>query len=166
MSRFRFLSLLLPAVLLAACRPGIENLNTYHYAGGQMQEGKLQYSENPPVGGVYSRVWQSCGVYAAPVYDEYAVHTLARGAIWIAYDPKLPAAEVTKLKALLKDHPLSLLSPRPSLPSPVVITAWNAQLQATGADDPRLNAFVKQYADVKTAPEYGAACSGGYTDAQ
>ncbi|ULH14485.1 DUF3105 domain-containing protein [Deinococcus sp. KNUC1210] len=166
MSRFRFLYFLLPAVFLAACRPGIEHLTTYHYAGGQMQEGKLQYSENPPVGGVYSPVWQSCGVYAAPVYDEYAVHTLARGAIWITYAPALPAAEVNTLKALLRAQPLSLLSPRSGLPSPVVITAWNAQLQATGADDARLSAFVKQFSDIKTAPEYGAACAGGSTDTQ
>ncbi|WP_425146378.1 DUF3105 domain-containing protein [Deinococcus sp.] len=162
----RLLACLLLPLLLVACHQGIEELRTYSYAGGQMQEGKLQYSENPPVGGAYSPVWQTCGVYAAPIYDEYAVHTLARGAIWIAYDPKLPAADVTKLNSLLKEHPLSLLSPRAGLPSPVVVSAWNAQVQAKGADDPRLKQFVDEYAGLKTAPEYGAACAGGYTQAQ
>ena len=157
------LLLLALAALLAGCRPGIEGLKTYAYAGGQMQEGRLHYQENPPVGGVYSRMWQSCGDYAAPLYDEYAVHTLARGAVWISYAPGLPAAEVQALQSLLAPHPRHLLSPRPGLPSPVVASAWNAQLAATSAADPRLKQFVDEYAKLTSAPEYGAACTGGYS---
>ena len=36
-----------------------------------------------------------------------------------------------------------------------------SQLALTGADDPRLEAFVKQYRQGPQTPEPGAACTGG-----
>jgi len=90
------------AVTLGACaRPGIEGLQTYAYAGGQQQEGRIAYAQTPPAGGAYSPMWQKCAHYTAPVYDEYAVHSLERGALWITYRPDLSAADLQALQALL-----------------------------------------------------------------
>ena len=54
-----------------------------------------------------------------------------------------------------------MLSPYPGLPAPVVVTVWNAQLDLTGADDPRLPVFLKFYGDGHTAPEPLSTCGGG-----
>lgn len=174
---WRPLPCLLPLALLTACGPApIEGLKTFAYAGGQQQEGKIAYAENPPLGGAYSPLWQKCGAYPAAIYDEYGVHSLERGAIWITYSPNLAAADVARLKALLAEPragkndattvPPSLLSPRTGLPTPVVVSVWNAQVQATGADDSRLAAFLDRYAKENAAPEAGKGCSTGYTGTQ
>lgn len=151
-------------LLLTACttHQGIEGLQTFTYPGGDQRSGSLVYAENPPAGGPYNPLWQNCGVYSKPVYSEYAVHSLARGAVWLTYRPELDEAQLGTLKTLLKDHPRTILSPLDSMDSPVTITAWNAQLKVEKPDDPRLSAFLKRYETGETAPERGAACSGGY----
>lgn len=170
---WRPLFLLFPLVLAGCAEKKIEGLKTFSYAGGQQQEGRIAYAQTPPLGGAYSPLWQTCGAYTAPLYDEYAVHSLERGAVWITFVPVLPAAEVTKLRALLaepragkddkKTVPPSLLSPYAGLPAPVVVSVWNAQVQLSGPDDPRLAAFLDRYSREMTAPEAGKGCSGGYT---
>jgi hypothetical protein len=165
-----------PFLLLSCTRRGIEGLKTYAYAGGQQQEGKIAYAETPPVGGAYSPLWQRCGVYTAPLYDEYAVHSLERGAFWITYSPGLPAAEVARLQTLLaqprarkdgsKAAPPGLLSPREGLRTPVALTVWNAQVQLSGPDDPRLGQMLDEYSLQPTAPEASAGCSSGYSGTQ
>jgi hypothetical protein len=162
-----------------SCAPkGIEGLLTRSYAGGQQQEGKIAYAENPPLGGAYSPLWQKCGAYTAPLYDEYAVHSLERGAVWVVYSPALPAAEVSKLKSALSGYASWLLSPRAGLPGPLVVSAWNAQVQASGAEDERVAAFLERYAQplqpgqnskgaqASTAPEQTLGCAGGYSGTQ
>ncbi len=170
---------LLLGPLLVGCGPKkIEGLKTLSYAGGQQQEGKVAYAENPPLGGAYSPLWQKCGAYTAPLYDEYAVHSLERGAVWITYSPGLPAADLATLRALLAGYRSWLLSPRAGLPTPVVLSAWNAQIQARGAADERLTAFLARYAQpvkpsqdsgqvqANTASEREKGCVSGYSGTQ
>lgn len=147
-----------------SCGGGVEGEKTFSYAGGEHQTGRIEYKENPPVGGPHNPVWQNCGVYAAPLNDEYAVHSLEHGAVWITYRPDLPAADVDKLKALVDGRSYTLLSPRPDLPSPVVASAWNRQVAVDSAGDARLKAFLDKYEGGTQAPERGAACSGGYAE--
>ena len=40
-----------------------------------------------------------CGIYDQPVPNERAVHNLEHGAVWIAYQPSLPKAELDELYA-------------------------------------------------------------------
>ncbi|THF88952.1 DUF3105 domain-containing protein [Deinococcus sp. KSM4-11] len=155
------LLLLLP---LTACgSKGIEGVQTYTYPAGDHRSGSLVYSETPPAGGAHNPIWQNCGVYSQPLYNEYAVHSLEHGAVWITYQPTLDAAQVDTLKKLVDGRPYTLLSPYDGLPSPVVISAWGAQLKVDKADDSRLKAFLDKYEQGPTAPERGAACSGGYS---
>lgn len=165
-------------LLLPACTPPkkeIVGLRTFDYLGGDIRSGSIQYQGSPPAGGPYNALWQTCGVYAALLYDEYAVHSLARGAIWVTYKPGLDAAEIAKLKTLLatpleikqddQTHTItapSLLSPRANLPAPIVMTAWNAQILAQSADDENLKLFLTEYVRGDTAPEKGASCAGGF----
>ena len=165
------------AVTLGACaRPGIEGLQTYAYAGGQQQEGRIAYAQTPPAGGAYSPMWQKCAHYTAPVYDEYAVHSLERGALWITYRPDLSAADLQALQALLarstapgdpEVRPLAvLLSPVRGLGTPLVATVWNAQLPLAGVNDARLKAFLDGRDRWPAAPEAALGCASGVTMTQ
>lgn len=165
MRRSPLLPLWTGLLILTACTPAprpIEDLRTFAYLGGDVRGGSLSYPEHPPVGGPYNALWQSCGVYTRPLYDEYAVHTLARGALWVTYRPGLPAEELAALRTLLADQPAALLSPYPGLPVPIVMTAWNRQLPAARADDPRLTRFLTEVMAENSVPEPDAGCEGGY----
>jgi hypothetical protein len=123
--------------------------------------GPITYPQAPPVGGPHNPVWLNCGIYGQPVPNENAVHSLEHGAVWITYQPDLPATDVAQLRSLVRGHAYVILSPYPGLPARVVASAWGAQLRATGADDPRLAQFIKTYEQGQQTPEPGAPCSGG-----
>jgi hypothetical protein len=138
-----------------------EGIQTFAYQGAQHSEDPVTYTENPPAGGTHSPVWQNCGYYAAPIPNETAVHSLEHGAVWITYQPDLPADQVQKLKELAESQSYILVSPMDGLPSPVVASGWNKQLQLTSADDPGLEQFVRLFRLSREVPEPGAACAGG-----
>lgn len=115
----------------------------------------------PPVGGTHNPVWQNCGIYTEPVDPEYAVHSMEHGAVWITYQPDLPANEVSELQNLVRGQTFIILSPYPGLHSPVVATAWSVQIELESASDKRLPEFIDRYRLGSTTPEKGAACTGG-----
>lgn len=121
----------------------------------------VSYDQNPPAGGPHNPAWQNCGVYTQPVASENAVHSLEHGAIWITYEPDLPATEVQKLQTLARESGFRLISPYSELPSPIVLSAWGYQLQLEQADDPRLVSFIEKYEQNPQSPEPGAPCTGG-----
>ena len=142
----------------------IEGLKTFGTLTATHVEGtvdyKADYGMDPPAGGNHNAVWLNCGVYDQPQENEHAVHALEHGAVWITYDPDaLTPAEVTKLQNEAPST-YSIVSPYPGLPAPVVISAWSAQVQLDGVDDPRLQSFIQKYWKAATAPEPGAACTG------
>lgn len=139
--------------------PDLSAVQTYEVES-QHTSDPVTYEQTPPVGGPHNATWLNCGVYTEPVPNEFAVHALEHGAVWVTYDPDLPAADVEKLQDALPDT-YSLLSPYEDLPSPVVVSSWGRQLELTGADDERLAPYVKQYWQGPDTPEPGAACTGG-----
>lgn len=130
-------------------------------AAGQHVEGPVGYTQNPPVGGPHNPVWQNCGIYDRTVLKENAVHSMEHGAVWITYDPNLPADQLELLRNAARGQRLVILSPYEGLPTPVVASAWSAQLQLPNASDPRLAQFVTQYQNGPFTPERGAPCTGG-----
>lgn len=102
-------------------------------------------------------------MYDRPLYDEYAVHSLEHGAVWLTYTPDLPAEQVNALKQLVEGRTHALLSPHDTQTAPVVITAWNKQLHVQDATDARLKRFLQKYEQGGEAPEIGASCSGAYS---
>ena len=121
---------------------------------------QAEFGMEPPAGGNHNAAWLNCGVYDQPQPNENAVHSLEHGALWITYDPDaLTTAEIDSLRSTVPST-YSILSPYPGLPAPVVISAWSAQVQLDGVDDPRLQQFVQKYWKSPAAPEPGAACSG------
>ncbi|CAN5355458.1 DUF3105 domain-containing protein [soil metagenome] len=125
--------------------------------------GTVTYAQVPPVGGDHNPVWINCGVYDQPVPKENAVHDLEHGAVWVTYDAsQVTGDQLTRLRAALPSTYV-VLSPFVGLPSPVVASAWGAQIQLTGVDDTRLADFLKTYWQSASSPEPGAACTGGLT---
>lgn len=123
-------------------------------------DGAVDYEQTPPAGGPHNPYWLNCGIYTEPQQNENAVHSLEHGAVWVTYDPqRVDADELAELKTLLPSSYV-ILSPHESLPSPIVLSAWNAQLQVDSADDARIPAFFEEYWRSQDAPEPTAACSG------
>lgn len=139
--------------------PGVEqasNLSREHTEGPVNYPGK-----NPPMGGAHTPQWQNCGFYDTPINNMNAVHSLEHGAVWITYRPDLPADQVEVLRQLARRQSFILVSPYPELTSPVVATAWGAQLKMDSVADSRLGDFIRAYRVGPTTPEPGALCTGG-----
>lgn len=114
----------------------------------------------PPAGGLHADRWQQCGIYDAPIDTANAVHSLEHGAVWITYQPDLPAADVEALKGYTRGQSHVLLSPFPGQQSPVALTAWRYQLEVTDPGDRRVEQFLDRYVQGPQTPEPGATCSG------
>jgi Protein of unknown function (DUF3105) len=128
--------------------------------------GDVRYDHTPPAGGPHNDIWLNCGLYARPVRDENAVHSLEHGAVWITYAPQLARDDVVRLRRFVRSHydgreRYLILSPYPGLGDPVVASAWGAQLRLRGAADPRLAAFVARFAGGDQGGETGGPCRGG-----
>jgi hypothetical protein len=176
---------LLPAVLLvvavAGCSagsstpkpsaPSIAGVQVFSDLSHKHVAGPVVYPQHPPVGGPHWPPtaggvlgWQRCGIYTEPVVDEFAVHSLEHGAVWLTYRPGLPAAAVTSLASLAGIRPAYVLvSPYPGQPAPVMATAWGLQLSVDSVDDPRLAEFTRGYAGGAQGQEPGADCAHGST---
>ncbi len=144
--------------------PALAEVRTYDYVGAQHTGDPVTYAQTPPAGGPHDPVWDDCGAYTAPIRNENGVHDLEHGTVWVTYDPSLSAKDVQTLETALGTvkSKKTILSPYPGLPSPVVVTVWNAQLDLTGADDSRLLDFLGFYGDGHTAPEAAeSSCAGG-----
>jgi hypothetical protein len=126
--------------------------------------GPVNYSILPPVGGPHSQAWQNCvgDVYAEPIANEHAVHSLEHGAVWITYHPSLPADQVEALADRVSGNDKTFLSPFEALDAPISLQVWGYQLKVERADDSRIDEFIRVLR-VNAAPEPNATCSGGVT---
>jgi hypothetical protein len=128
--------------------------------------GLVTYDRVPPAGGPHNAVQLNCGIYTQPVPKENAVHSLEHGAVWITYRPTLAADEIAILTKLVSSNYVGtekylVLSPYAGIPSPIVASAWGAQLGVDQASDPRLADFIHYYAGGGQGGERGAQCTGG-----
>jgi hypothetical protein len=142
-------------------------------------DGPVTYAVLPPVGGQHAPIWMNAGVYTAPVPSERAVHDLEHGAVWITYDPKLPADQVAALTAFVAKQSMIaesgagspagqanryvVMSPwaTSDLPSPIVISSWGYQLHVSDPTDRRLQTFLDTFrANGTYSPEAGSPVDG------
>ena len=137
----------------------VEGVETFENESTHV-EGVVDYPQTPPTGGEHNQVWLNCGVYTEPVPNENAVHSMEHGALWVTYDPSLADDELAALRAKLPSSYV-ILSPFEGLPSPIVLSGWNTQLQVEDADDERIAAFFEEYWKSQNVPEPGALCTGG-----
>ncbi|MEV7692577.1 DUF3105 domain-containing protein [Microbacterium sp. NPDC089189] len=137
----------------------IEGVETFDNGNDHVQ-GTVDYPQNPPAGGPHNQYWLNCGIYDQPVPNENAVHSMEHGAVWVTYDADLVSeADLATLRANFPQS-YTLLSPYEGLDSPIVLSAWNAQLKIDDAADPRVADFFEEYWRSQNAPEPNAVCSG------
>jgi hypothetical protein len=128
--------------------------------------GPVTYDRVPPAGGAHNPTQLNCGVYTQPVPNENAVHSLEHGAVWITYRPTITADQLATLQRLVTSNYVGtekyvILSPYPSIPSPIVASAWGAQLGVDQASDSRLIDFIHHFAGGGQGGEQGGPCTGG-----
>jgi hypothetical protein len=121
----------------------IEGVETFTNPAGHTDQ-PVTYPQTPPAGGEHNPAWLNCGVYTEQPPSENAVHALEHVA---TLRSKLPNTYV-------------ILSPFEGLPSPVVLSGWNVQLQADSVDDARISEFMEEYWRSEKVPEPGASCTG------
>jgi len=137
----------------------VEGVQTFENSSLHV-EGVVDYPQTPPAGGEHNPAWLNCGVYTEQVPSENAVHSMEHGAIWVTYDPSLSGDELSALRAKLPSSYV-ILSPFEGLPSPIVLSGWNTQLQVESADDERIEEYLEEYWRSDLVPEPGALCTGG-----
>lgn len=146
---------------------GIEGVEIFSDPGQGHQDGDISYIRDVPVGGIHNPQWLNCGIYDQPVRAENVVHSMEHGAVWIAYQPELPAGQVEVLRSLVRQNQTDtgarwiVLAPKPGLADPIVATAWRVQLRLADAADERLIQFVETYRQGPYHPEPGADCTFG-----
>ncbi|MFE5672795.1 DUF3105 domain-containing protein [Agromyces sp. NPDC056523] len=137
----------------------VEGVETFENTSEHV-EGVVDYPETPPAGGQHNPAWLNCGIYEEPVPNENAVHSMEHGAVWVTYDADaLSEDELSTLRSKLPSTYV-ILSPFDGLPSPIVLSGWNSQLQVDEADDPRIAEFLEEYWVSQDVPEPGASCTG------
>lgn len=127
-------------------------------------EGIVEYAVSPPVGGDHNAAWETCegNIYTQPIPSEHAVHSMEHGAVWITYDPELPADQIETLQEKVEGNEYMLISPFPDLDRPISLQAWGFQLKLDSADDGRVDDFIRAFRGSATV-EPGATCAGGVT---
>ena len=125
--------------------------------------GPVVYPQQPPVGGDHNPRWAQCGRYDRPVANEYAVHSMEHGAVWLTYRPDLPDKQVQALAAVYDEKTAGhlLMTPNPRQDQPIIVSAWQLQLAVDDAADDRIGAFIDAYQNGPQTPEKGATCRAG-----
>jgi hypothetical protein len=101
-------------------------------------------------------------VYAEPIANEHAVHSLEHGAVWITYKQGLPADQVAVLQKKVAGRDYTFMSPYPGLDKSVSVQVWGFQLKTDDVNDKRIDEFIKDTRLV-AALEAGIPCTGGNT---
>lgn len=139
----------------------VAGLQTFEDLSADHVDAAVAYEQSPPVGGDHASRWLNCGTYSEPVPGENAVHALEHGAVWMTYDPtKVSEADIQSLDEAIPDT-YSVLSPLEGTESPIMMSAWGAQVGLDSPQDERIGLFVSKYWQSPDAPEPGAACTGG-----
>jgi len=126
----------------------------------QHVEGTVDYPQNPPAGGPHNQYWLNCGVYDQPQQNEYAVHSLEHGAVWVTYDADLIQGDDLAMLRSQLPSTYVVLSPYEGLDTPIALSAWNAQLKIDSPSDERIPEFFEEYWRSQFVPEPNAACTG------
>ncbi|MEU6859038.1 DUF3105 domain-containing protein [Glycomyces sp. NPDC046736] len=142
-------------------------LQQTHVDGQDWDGTNPTYELTPPAGGNHLSRWQTCtgSVYAAPIVDGNAVHSLEHGAVWLTYDPALVDGDgIAQLSEKIQGRDYSLMSPYPEQGAAVSMQAWGVQYQTNELDDPKIDEFLDFYIqNADNAAEANATCTNGVT---
>jgi Protein of unknown function (DUF3105) len=150
--------------LIGPAGEGVQGVEAYAVPNHAHTEDPLDYSHKPPVGGDHFFVPGTCGFYSQdPPPVEMLVHDIEHGAVWIAYQPDLPDAQLATLRDLAAQQAKVIITPHEDMDSPITVTSWGRQLALDSVDDPRLEQFITTYRNGPLTPEPAAPCFGAGT---
>jgi hypothetical protein len=114
----------------------------------------------PPAGGPHFPQWLNAGIYAEPVPDGLAVHSLEHGMVWITYSPDILSGEqVERLERIARDFSADvLLSPRPENAMAVAAVSWGRILRLDEVAEDELRDFIR--VNRNRSPEPGVRGGG------
>jgi len=105
------------------------------------------YNSNPPSGGWHYELTSRKGFHTEPVPDEYIVHNLEHGDVWIAYHPRIS----DEAKETLRKFAFSkiIITPRESNDTDIALVAWERvdafNLEGGPVPEDRIHDFIKRY---------------------
>jgi Protein of unknown function (DUF3105) len=98
----------------------------------QLPDG-YRYPSDPPAGGPHYPTPSPFDVYTEPVEPYRLVHNLEHGAIVIWYGRDVPQADVDRIVEWYRESPNGIvIVPLPRLGEQIGLSAWNADVSATG----------------------------------
>lgn len=98
----------------------------------ELPEG-YRYPSDPPAGGPHFPTPAPFDVYSEPVEPYRLVHNLEHGGVVIWYGDDVPQAEVDRMVEWYRESPNGLvIVPLPRLGDQIGLTAWTADVSATG----------------------------------
>ncbi|HUR23585.1 MAG TPA: DUF3105 domain-containing protein [Acidimicrobiales bacterium] len=100
------------------------------------------YAVDPPTSGPHDAGEAVTGLQAEPLTGPVQVTVLELGGILLQYRPDLPVADRNRLAGLAGDK--VVVAPNPSLPAPLVATAWRRRLSCRGVDLTAVRIFIVQ----------------------
>jgi hypothetical protein len=145
----------------AAAAAKISGVVVQDFSARAHKQTPINYAQSPPFGGDHDPQWADCTgtVYAKPIRNENAVHSLEHGAVWITYRPGLSSGELDALKRRVAGIDYMLSSPYPGLKTKVSLQSWGHQLFVDSTDDKRIDTFIKDLKhNTVTTPEPTASC--------
>jgi hypothetical protein len=105
------------------------------------------YSSNPPASGAHNPNPQPNGIYDNPIDVTMEVHSLEHGYVIIHYNG-IPADQLQQLKEIVSRDPRKMiLSPYPSMPYKITLTAWDHLQTCTGVSTQAIASFVAEFRD-------------------
>lgn len=123
------------------------------------------YNSNPPTGGWHYGETTEDGVHREEVADEYLVHNLEHGNVWIAYHPRIPK-EVKEQLEKFGDESRLVITSRSANEHDVALVAWGRldafNLEGSPLDVQRVRDFIKRYRN--QGPEKVPAGIHGHTE--
>ena len=141
---------------------GIEGVQAIAAEGDRRHvEDPVDYELRPPAGGDHFPTPAPCAFYGSLAErppDELIVHSLEHGAVWIAFQEDLPEEQQELIRQATEASDHVIATPYEDLRAPVVLTAWERQLDLDSVGDERFEGFLSTYVQGPTTPEEGAAC--------
>ena len=118
----------------------LDPASTQHLFSGAAEP---TYLSDPPTSGPHRLGNHPTGVLSAPISRPVQVAMLEGGAVLLQYRT-LPAARRSELEKLAGGA--VTVAPNPSLPAPVVATAWTFKQTCRSVDPPALRRFIAAHA--------------------
>ncbi|MDX1535810.1 MAG: DUF3105 domain-containing protein [Candidatus Spechtbacterales bacterium] len=124
----------------------IEIMEESHIAPGSVLP---EYNSNPPTSGPHYTQTAEAGYRTEEIEDQYIIHNLEHGDIWISYKPSVSSEVKEALKQF--DHVKVIITPREANDMDIAIAAWGRldkfNLENDELPVQRINDFIARYAN-------------------